>query len=272
MTNIITRAKGWARTAQDRSAKLASRAGLTQSEEVIADASRRLWRNPSTKNLAGNSHALGAGGLDADTWQEIGADAVERFWTASRALRWTGPMRTMLDYGCGHGAQATAFAPDLRELVAVDVQGPALAACHDNVAAVADTEAFSFVPVLIDNPEDVYPHVNMGHVDAFVSFYVFELIPGQQYGERILRMAFDVLRPGGIGFVQFKYPTSRWDETRRRGYSARNLADTTKYRPDEFWSMVERVGFTPGHITIEPSNALDGHYGYMSFTKPEDTP
>lgn len=271
MTSLITRAKLAARGTQDMALKLAAAAGLAQSEEAIARRAQQVWRDPSTKDLASHSHAVD--GLPADIWNDLGDNAWGRFYDAKSALVWDGPLHTLMDYGCGHGAQAMAFAPAVNEIVGIDVQQDALRRCEQNVTSdwVADLDngpRCSFLPVLIDNPEDVHDHVKHGYVDAFVSFYVFELIPGQRYGERILRMAFDVLRPGGIGFVQFKYPTGWWSQTRRLGYSSRNLADTTKYRPDEFWAMVERVGFTPGHITIAEEDILDKHYGYMSFTKP----
>lgn len=263
MTDLVTRAKGYARKMEAGALRLASVAGLAQSEEAIARQSRAYWRNATSRSLGANSHAYGKDGIDMRTWAAIGIDAWDRFRAAHLALIHDRvPLDgTVLDYGCGHGAQASEFSRHGFEVVGVDIQQTALDACTHEIGE-------SFLPVLINEPEDVYDHVKLGYVDAFVSFYTFELIPGQHYGERILRMAFDVLRPGGMGLVQFKYPVSWWDETRRFGYGHRTVSNTTKYRPDEFWSLLTRVGFEPGHITIVEQDALDSHYAYASFIKP----
>lgn len=278
MTDLVTRAKEHARKMEAAALRLASVAGLAQSEEKIARQSRAYWRNAGSRSLDANSHAFG--GIPEETWAAIGADALQRFESAASALRWSSPHQTVMDYGCGHGAQACAFAPNVREIIGVDIQQSALDACADRITRLNSSLTWqaapnidrapltAFSPVLIDNPEDVYGQVSTGHVDAFVSFYTFELIPGQHYGERILRMAFDMLRPGGMGLVQFKYPVSWWDESRRFGYNHRTVSGTTKYRPDEFWSMLTRVGFEPGHITVCEQDALDTHYAYASFVKP----
>jgi SAM-dependent methyltransferase len=270
MNKWVTRAKGWARKAEDMALRLASVAGLAQSEERIAAQAREVWRDPSTKDLASHSHACGhygAGtGIDPLVWKQIGEDAYNQFRDAANALHMRWLSGVVLDYGCGHGAQASAFAKHTDEIIGVDIQPDALEEFATNVRAAS--EFVNVSTVTIDEPEDMLTRIQPSTVDAFVSYYTFELIPGQRYGERILRVAFELMRPGAIGFVQFKYPTGRWDETRRRGYSTRNLADTTKYRPDEFWAMVERAGFTPGHITIVERDVLDKHYGYMSFVKP----
>lgn len=273
---ITTNIKLALRKIEDLALRAGAAVGMSESEARIARRARDLWRDPNTKNLASHSHAFGGEGEDGISeraWIGIGSDAVDRFDAAVRALGWDGPLEIMLDYGCGHGAQASAFAERVRKVIGVDVQRAALDIAAEHMRGVNDPPDYecTFVPVLVDEPEGMRDEIKPDYVDAFVSFYVFELIPGQRYGERILRVAYDLLRPGGIGFVQFKYPTGRLNATRRRGYNTRNLADTTKYRPDEFWAMVERVGFEPGHITIVERDELDEHYGYMSFTKPEGT-
>lgn len=179
MTSMVKRAKQWARKAE----ALAARIGPAQSARDIERQSLAMWRDRGTTNLAGHSHAMGDDGIGEEAWLRIGRDAVLRFDAAAHALGWDGgKLHTLLDYGCGHGAQACAFAEGVPVIVGVDVQLAALDSALESVGGVdrGEDSPCDFMPVLIDEPEDVYPHVKMGYVDAFVSFYVFELLPGQE--------------------------------------------------------------------------------------------
>lgn len=260
MTGLVARARSLARRAE----AIAARIGPPPDERDVERAALALWRNPDTRNLAGHSHAPTPDGINEDVFARIGDDAWQRFDRAARQLTFGNRpnVRTVLDYGCGYGAQAAAFAAHADQIIGVDVQRRALDAAQRAVQC-------AFRPVLINQPEDVRAQVYASSVDAFVSFYVFELLPNRAYGERVLRVAYGLMRPAAIGFVQFKYPTDRWHaRALRRGYNTRTAPSATRYRPDEFWAMLERVGFEPGNITIERRNELDHDYAYASFVKP----
>lgn len=134
------------------------------------------------------------------------------------------------------------------------------------MAKVCDTP---FRPVAIDvaDPEAAVPQIG-GGCDIFLSFYVFELIATPEYGERLLRIAHQVLAPGGLGLIQIKYDTGGWRTRSRRRSYRRRLAEMTTYRIDEFWKLAVRCGLTPKAVTLVPVNELDRRYAYF-FLHPE---
>ena len=123
-------------------------------------------------------------------------------------------------------------------------------------------------PVLIDvaTPEKAIHDADV--CDVWLSFYVFELIPSPEYGERLLRIAHQMLTPGGLALIQITYSDGRWStRPRRRSYRS-GLASMTTYRIDEFWAIAERCGFIPATIELVPRNELDERYAYFLLTRP----
>lgn len=68
-------------------------------------------------------------------------------------------------------------------------------------------------------------------------FYVFELLPGQEYAERLLDVVRDLLSPDGMAVIQFKYATADpRSRSRRRAYR-RDVASMTTFGIPEFWEI-----------------------------------
>ncbi|GAA1580698.1 hypothetical protein GCM10009789_38200 [Kribbella sancticallisti] len=103
---------------------------------------------------------------------------------------------------------AVQFAPRAGEFVGVDVTSASLRECERQVAAVCDTP-FRGIHIGVDTPEQAIQAVG-GPCDVFLSFCVFELIPTPEYGDRLLRIAFEPLSPGGVAFIQTKYDEGRF--------------------------------------------------------------
>ncbi|MFC5993283.1 class I SAM-dependent methyltransferase, partial [Pseudonocardia hispaniensis] len=164
-------------------------------------------------------------------------------------------------WGCGGGANAVAFAPQAREFIGVDVSPESLRECERQVARVCDTP---FRPVLIDvaAPEAALEAIP-GPCEAFLSFYVFELLPTPAYGERILRIAHRLLAPGGLALIQIKYDTGSW-RTKPRGRSYRfGPAGMTSYPIPAFWQLAQRCGLRPEYVHLVPRDELDERYAYF---------
>ncbi len=92
------------------------------------------------------------------------------------------------------------------------------------------------------------------------------MFPTPEYG---LRVAADLLRPGGMAIIHIKYTTSLGNQSRRWGYWF-GVASMTSYRLDEFWESAKACGFASHAIHLMPEDQLVKHerYAYYALIKP----
>lgn len=246
-----------------------STVGLTHSDRHLASDAQLYWEDDGASTWKGNSHWRDADVFSddgGDLWEQIGRRNLDLFDRYSAMLDEPPRWGRVLEWGCGGGMNAVHFAPRADEFVGVDVSTASLDECGRQVARVCATP---YRPILIhvDGPERVLRSVD-GPCDVFLSFYVFELIPTPEYGERLLRIAFELLRPGGVALIQTKYDEGRFStRPMRRDYHSR-LADMTTYRISDFWQLATACGFSPAALNLEPHNELDHRYAYYLLTKP----
>lgn len=167
----------------------------------------------------------------------------------------------VVEWGAGGGANAVAFAPRADEFVAVDVAAASLPECARQVGAVCATPV---TPVLaqVGDPEAALDEIPVP-CDLFLCLYVLELVPGPEYGLRLMRLAAEALREGGLAFAQIKYDDgSLITRSRRRGYR-RNPAAMTTYRIEQFWVAMQGLGLVPEVVSLVPENDLDQRYAYF---------
>jgi SAM-dependent methyltransferase len=246
--------------------QLADQLGLRQSDgRRVADADE-YWGASEGAAWRDDSHWRGASSLGSDNdWLSIGADHLRLTARLAPGILEGSPR--VVEWGAGGGANAVHFAPLASEFIATDVSDESLRECARQVSAVCQTP---FRPVFVDlaNPESAVPEVGTA-CDLFICFYVLELVPSEEYGLRILRIAREVLRPGGVAVVQVKYRTAaRRTRSHLRRYR-RNVANMTTYAIDEFWTAAERCGFDPRAVVLVPKNRLDERYAYFALVKPE---
>ncbi|WP_299052337.1 class I SAM-dependent methyltransferase [uncultured Nocardioides sp.] len=268
MTDVSTRVRGLVDRARREVASVVAGRGPAQSPTRRAADASAYWRDGDDDRWASNSHFRDSDAFadDASLWGRVGREHLELVRVAARAAGWTWDSPRVVDWGCGGGSTAVAVAPEARELVLVDLSARTLAECARQVAATADTPTVQ-VEVDVDAPEAVAGQV--AGCDLFLSFYVLELVPSQEHGARILRVAAEALVPGGLAVVQFKYDDGhRASRPRRRGY-AQNLADMTTYTIPDFWALAESVGLRPVTLTLVPENELDRRYAYLAALKPQ---
>lgn len=188
------------------------------------------------------------------------------FERLARVPRRPDRLRSILEWGCGGGANAVHFAPRGSSFVGVDISQESLDECARQVARTTSTP---FQPILIDadDPEAALEQLTEP-CDLFTSFYVFELIISQEYGARLLRIARRALADDGLAFIQIKYDIGSWrTRPRRRGYRS-GLADMTTYRIDVFWSLAQECGLEPEAVYLVPKNELDERYAYFLLSNP----
>jgi hypothetical protein len=243
-----------------------SRVGFRHSPEKLERDAADYWSDgEGSASWRSNSHWRG-GTIDDSLWSSIGADHLE-LWRMFAAAVGEKPERgRIVEWGVGGGANAVHFAPLAGEFVAVDVAQASLDESQRQVRAVSDTP---FVPVLVDivSPESAVTSIP-APCDLFLCFYVLELVPTQDYGLRIVKLAEQMLADGGLAVIQIKYSTDRLQTKSRNRRYTRHVANMTTYRIDEFWSAAKSCGLDPLLISLVTENALDERYAYYLLQKP----
>src|SRR6266849_6674009 len=257
-----------------RDAKLAAEAwarrtvGLNRSENKLISDSQSYWNNLSDRSRNQNSHWRGVGIFADDSrWLSLGHGHLELYEEFARALNLRHSPKRIVEWGCGGGMNAVHFAPLCLEFYGVDISSASLEECGRQLIAAGFS---NFTPVLIDaaDPEAAVSRVG-GPCDLLISTYVFELLPTPEYGIRVLRVAHELLAPGGIGMIQMKYSEANRTTASRRWAYAKNLAWNATYRIEEFWEAAEQCGFTPKMVTLLPKQPLvnDRNYAYFLLVK-----
>lgn len=225
---------------------------------------RGYWTRESGERWLSDSHWRG--GLDDELWLEVGNDHLELFQTFAKALDRQGDLGVVIEWGCGGGANAVAFAPSAEKFIAADVSADSVAECIRQVQAVCDTPV---EPVVIDieHPEQAAQD-REDTCDTFLCMYVLELTAGPEEALRIIRIAERLLTSGGVAFVQVKYHNADPHTRGRTRNYRRNLANMTTFGIDEFWLQAQDCGLTPRLISLVPRNRLDSRYAYYALTKP----
>lgn len=188
------------------------------------------------------------------------------FHQFAKALDLSDNLGVVVEWGCGGGANAVAFAPKAEKFIAADVSAQSVAECVRQVEAACDTPTESLV-IDIGHPEEATVGLE-GTCDVFLCLYVLELTADPGEALRILRIAENLMASGGIAFVQVKYHNADWRTKGHKRNYRRNLANMTTFGIDEFWLHAEQCGLMPRLVTLVPRNRLDSRYAYYALTKP----
>jgi SAM-dependent methyltransferase len=239
-----------------------------RSELALARGSQRFWNDPDKQDLKTLLHWRGQGPFEDEAlWQDLGRRHLSLF---DRAAAWAGlnrPLEAIVEWGTGGGLNAVQFAPEAARYFGVDINPGSLRECARQVEAGGSGQ---FIPVLIDaaDPEAALDQIREP-CDLFLSTYVFELIPGPEYGLRVMRIACELLRPGGIAIVQVRYHAGAVAPPVSRKTYAANWLRLTSYAVDEFWKACESIGFEPMFVTLVPVQPeLDEkRYAYFALKK-----
>lgn len=225
---------------------------------------RDYWAGERDDRWRVNSHWKD--GLDDQAWAEVGQLHLDITSFFAQAVGRPAELGDVVEWGCGGGANAVAFAPLATSFGAADVSPESIAETQRQVAAVCVTPVR---PILVDieNPEQAVAGLE-GSYDTFLCFYVIEATADAEEALRIVSVAERILRPGGLAVMQVKYRThARSTKSFRRDYN-RNLGNMTTFDIEEFWLAAERRGLQPRLITLVPRTLLDARYAYFGLTKP----
>jgi predicted TPR repeat methyltransferase len=179
------------------------------------------------------------------------------------------PIERVLEWGPGGGVNALQFIDQAPEYWGVEISQASLDEC---ARVLTDAGYGGFRPVLI-SAEDPERAASMmpNNFDLFLCTYVFELLPGRQYGERVAQVAFDALRAGGMALIQIRYDDGTDRSSQKRGDYFQNACRFTSYRIEDFWNRMESIGFRPLYVQLV-TKWVDGFsgdlYAYFSLVKP----
>jgi SAM-dependent methyltransferase len=209
------------------------------------------------------SHWRGQGRwADDAAWRSIGQAHLATVRTMMRAAQCTTPIDRMLEWGPGGGANAVAFAELAGQMIGVDISGPNLDECARQLIA-SGYGYFQPVHIPADQPENVLNEVTEP-IDLFLCTAVFQHMPSQAYGCRVLELAHQLLRPGGLALVQIRYDDGSDHVRCKTGpYDDRSAVTFTSWRIDEFWTLTKEIGFSPIHLSLQPQSL----YAYYALKR-----
>lgn len=241
---------------------------LIDSEEKLIKDSEKYWNDPSQKVLKQYSHWRGQGVFADDRrWLSIGLQNLDIYQQFARLENCNNSLSRIVEWGCGGGANAIHFAKIAKEYYGVEISNDSLEECQKQLATEGLT---NFKPILIEasKPESVCDLIS-DSCDLFLSTYVFELLPSQEYGIKILKIAYQLLKEKGMALIQIKYSTRSSNTQSKRWDYHKNLTSMTTYPIEEFWSLAEECGFKPQAIKLVPIAALvdDERYAYFCLLK-----
>lgn len=243
--------------------------GMRQSSRTIEMDAQAYWRGPNGDRgkWEADSHFRNA---DPKLWDEVGMWHLAYFEECMR-LRQAEHLvlDRILEWGCGGGANLSKLAQYTSELVGVDISEDALVECGQQIEATNGGWRGNFRPVQVSvtNPERALEAVP-SPVEVVLCFYVLELVPTPEYGQRLLGIFHALLRRGGMALIQVKYTDGSWrTKPLRRGYKD-NVAQMTSYPILDFQEIAEQIGFQVVNVKIVPKHVVDERYAYFMLVKP----
>jgi hypothetical protein len=230
----------------------------------LAAAAKEYWSGSETEEIKRDlSHWKGSGRwADEQSWHEIGEAHFALYQSLLRLAGREAPVRSMIEWGPGGGANAVRFGREIPRFYGIDISEPNLVECRREVESSGYA---GFVPVLIDaaDPEGVIARIDE-RVDFFACTAVYQHFPGKEYGRRVTRLAHQLLADGGMALIQTRYDDGNpLYAPKARDYRA-NAIVFTSYRIEEFWQVAVDAGFRPLAVVLRPAT----NYAFYMLSKP----
>lgn len=237
-----------------------------RSEAELVSEAEAYWRGDADI-LPQHSHWRGAGIFDDERWGRLGKRHVALYERLTKLAERPERVGTIVEWGCGGGANAVHFAPYCSTFVGVDISKSSLDECGRQLQAL---DFSGYVPIEIDvaSPESALRALP-APADFFLCTYVFELLPSADYGLRLLELAHRMLAANGMALIQIRCSDGTWQTKPRRFDYRRNVSRMVTYPLEKFWSEAERIGFEPLAASLLPEDNLTGddHYAFVMMVK-----
>jgi Methyltransferase domain len=218
----------------------------TDSHEKLVRDAKDYWSASENDSLRrSESHWRSEGRWsDDETWFSIGIDNLRRF-EMLRPAEVSGAERIM-EWGPGGGSNVLAFASAFgcNTYYGVDISNSNLEECARQCSQEGVT---GFEPILINpaTPATVTQGIPAGTLDLFISLAVYQHFPSREHGYEVNQIASDLLRPGGLAFIQTRYSEgSLLFKPKHRSYG-KTAITFNSYPIIQFWESLIEVGLTP---------------------------
>lgn len=193
------------------------------------------------------SHWVGSARWPKQRWLEYGDfnyGLVRSFFRRFVPLEATGRFATQraLDWGCGGGANMSAFCRRFRHVVGVDISEPTLAHCARQLNRCGFSN-FEIVFMDAAHPQQVLERIGPEAVDLFFSVAVFQHFPSKAYTKEVLKTAAGLVRTGGHGLVQVRYFDGSEKLRQKESDYAKNVIYMTSFTTEEFSALLAKTGF-----------------------------
>lgn len=201
----------------------------------------------SAKDMA---HWRGEGRWNENKWLSVGEESYALFEELCRIVN-VDPktLKSMIEWGPGGGSNLYKFSDSFDNIFGVDISKASLEECRLQLEHKGFGE---FKSILIeDNPDIVLDTVD-GKLDFFLSVAVFQHFISKSYGLRVLDIASELLKPGGLAIVQIRYCGSQNEYPDLEKNYKDNLVYFTTYDIDEFWQECVLGGFEPISVKLDP--------------------
>jgi len=231
--------------------------------QLAADAQAYWSASEAADDRRDLSHWKGSGRwADEQRWKRIGEDHFELYQSLLRLVDRKEPVRSMVEWGPGGGANAVRFGREIPRFYGVDISEPNLRRCSREVEAAGYG---GFVPIRIDaaDPEGVLDRIGE-KLDLFLSTAVYQHFPSKEYGVRVTRVARELLAEGGLALIQTRYDDGNpYFAPKTRDYRE-NAVVFTSYLVEEFWHVAADAGLRPLAVVLRPAT----HYAYYLLSRP----
>jgi hypothetical protein len=232
-----------------------------QSTATIIQDSALFW-NLSELIVQDLSHWQGKGRWEnVDSWEEIGRVHLAMF---KQFLSITGrntPVKSMLEWGTGGGANLVSFTKEIEMCYGVDISAPNLDECEKQLHLRSCTN-FKRILISVESPCACLSLIE-SPIDFFLCTAVYQHFPSKEYGIEITKIAYEMLACNGIAIIQIRYEDGEIRyESQHKDYS-KNVVVFTSYTIEEFWQIVKNIGFIPVSLYLEPKT----NYAYYFLKK-----
>lgn len=243
---------------------------MRRDQESIDMEAFRFWSEDSDKRRD-FSHICGSGRWShGDTWIPWGWRHRDLF----RKLRdrhhvRNGPMKSMLEWGPGGGANVVAFADEgFERIVGADISALNLSEC---VSQCDKRCPGVFEPRLLsplDHPNTRINPVACGMFDFYLNVAVIQHMPSHESVRQCMSAAAGVMREAGQALVQFRIP-QRIRRFRLRNYLkgrgryAENIARWCLFDPEEFVKLCDETGWHVLQVVEDDTYSSGYMYVYL---------
>lgn len=213
-----------------------------------------LWNSPD-KKIRDMSHCKGFGRWeDPQTWSSrLGAFMVKRLLHLMDIfdVDLCDPQK-VIDFGCGGGSNLNAMYCSLigdvsSELCGIDISVNNLVEARKQLSP--DVHLVHYDP---NAPEVLLEDLPFQEADVFISTYVFQHFPSEDYTKEVINLMTNMVKVGGLFLIQFRHSEGKTTRFSPLPYAADYIRASAMH-PDDFRTWLKEDGFEVIYEERQPS-------------------